>query len=186
VLAYRHGIVAEIAASELDGGIDYAKEMMRNTWRYASRIKSDRKLKLGIGELAGRGEPETVLLVQRNLVGEDVKTAVDLHGVSADHLDAGEVGREIDGQPRLAGARGAHHNHHLVPPPLWRAGVWSRRRGGGVGGMGHLQLQPAAAAGRGSRQAAAAAAVPASQVGERYGPGRAGPSLFRPVCWLLA
>jgi len=54
VLAYRHGIVAEIAASELDGGIDHAKEMMRNTWRCASRIKSDRKLKLGIGELAGR------------------------------------------------------------------------------------------------------------------------------------
>jgi len=168
VLAYRHGIVAEIAASELDGGIDHAKEMMRNTWRYASRIKSDRKLKLGIGELAGRGEPETVLLVQRNLVGEDVKTAVDLHGVSTDHLDAGEVSREVDGQPRLAGARGAHHNHHIGPPPLWRrrwgvdgsilAGVWSRRRGGGVGGMGHLQpVAAASGAGRGSRQAAAAA-----------------------------
>jgi hypothetical protein len=80
------------------------------------------------------------------------------------------VGREVDGQPRLAGARGAHHNHHLGPPPLrrqWRgvdgsilADVWSRRRGGGIGGMGHLQ--PAAGAGRGSRQAA----VPG-------GPGRA-------------
>lgn len=80
----------------------------------------------------------TFLLVQRNLVGEDVKAAVDLHGVGADHLDAGEVGREVDGQPRLAGARGAHHNHHLAPPLLRRRrrGVWSRRRGGG----GHLLL----------------------------------------------
>jgi len=33
----RHGIVAEIAASELDGGIDHAKEMMRNTFLLVQR-----------------------------------------------------------------------------------------------------------------------------------------------------
>jgi len=34
-LAYQNGMVAEITASELYGGIDHAKEMMRNTWNNA-------------------------------------------------------------------------------------------------------------------------------------------------------
>jgi hypothetical protein len=29
-------MVAEVAASELDGGIDNAKEVVRNTWRHES------------------------------------------------------------------------------------------------------------------------------------------------------
>jgi hypothetical protein len=101
-----------------------------------------------------RSQKQTVLLVEGSLVGEDVEAAVELHGVGADHLDAGEVGREVDGQPRLAGARGAHNDHHLGPPPLRRrrrragasflagarARVCSERRGGygGGGGVGHL------------------------------------------------
>lgn len=105
-----------------------------------------------------RSQKQTVLLVEGSLVGEDVEAAVELHGVGADHFDAGEVGREVDGQPRLAGARGAHNDHHLGPPPLRRrrrrrragasflAGartrVCSGRRGGygggGGGGVGHL------------------------------------------------
>lgn len=63
---------------------------------------------------------QTVLLVEGDLVGEDVEAAVELHGVGADHLHAGEVGREVDGQPRLAGASGAHNNNHLAPSPLRR------------------------------------------------------------------
>lgn len=67
-----------------------------------------------------REEGETVLLAEWDLVGEDVEAAVDLHGVGVDHLHAGEVGREVDGQPRLAGARGAHHHNHLP----WAAFHW--------------------------------------------------------------
>jgi hypothetical protein len=57
-----------------------------------------RKLKL---ETVDR--PETFLLVERNLVGKDVKASVDLRRVGADHLDVDKVGCEVDGQTRLAG-----------------------------------------------------------------------------------
>jgi hypothetical protein len=53
--------------------------------------------------------------VEGDLVGEDVEAAVELHGVGDDRLDAGEAGREVHGQPRLAGARGAHNDHLLDP-----------------------------------------------------------------------
>lgn len=38
--AYWHGTVAEITASELNRGINHAKEMMRNTWKHASNSSS--------------------------------------------------------------------------------------------------------------------------------------------------
>jgi len=101
-----------------------------------------------LGEVV-RSQRQTVLLVEGDLVGEDVEAAVELHGVGADHLDAGEVGRKVDGQPRLAGSRGAHDDNHLAPPPLRRrrrrrraggsflAGARARVCSGGSGGVGH-------------------------------------------------
>lgn len=70
--------------------------------------------------------------MEGDLVGEDIEPTVDLHGVGADHLDAGEVAREVDGQPRLAGASRAHHHHHLPQPLLRRR----RRVGGLLAGVG--------------------------------------------------
>lgn len=112
-------MMPEIAAGELHGRIDDVEEMVRNAF----------------------------LLMEGDLVGEDVEAAVDLHGVGADDLEAGEVAREVDGQPGLAGARRAHDHDHRLPSPAFgrRRGVagvghraWRWRRGGGRGEVGHL------------------------------------------------
>ena len=54
----------------------------------------------------------TVLLGEREFVGENIKATVDLHGIGVDDFD-GEVRGHIDGQLRLAGAGGARYHHHL-------------------------------------------------------------------------
>ncbi|RWW14624.1 hypothetical protein BHE74_00019900 [Ensete ventricosum] len=67
----------------------------------------------GWGEGGGRQE-QTVAVGVGDFVGEDVQASVDLHGVGVDDLHAGEMGSEIDGQPRLSGPRRSHHHHDLL------------------------------------------------------------------------
>lgn len=49
-----------------------------------------------------------------DLVGGDVEALVDLHFVGVDDLGGREAGGEVDGELGLAGAGGAHYDHHLV------------------------------------------------------------------------
>ncbi|CAL9202916.1 unnamed protein product, partial [Musa hybrid cultivar] len=59
------------------------------------------------------GHPHTFLI--GDFVGDDVKAIVHLHFVGVDDL-AAEMDGHVDSEPGLAGARGAHHEHHLVFP----------------------------------------------------------------------